>query len=76
MSPDLKEYEAQALRLPLSERASLVERLIASLDEVDDAEVERLWADEAERRYQVYTQGRISARPADEAISEARNRLR
>jgi len=76
MSPDLKECEDQALRLPARERASLVERLIASLDELDDAETERLWAEEAERRYQAYKQGRIAGRPAEEAISEARSRIR
>jgi putative addiction module component (TIGR02574 family) len=72
MSPDLKECEAQAMRLSAHERASLAARLIASLDELDDAEIERLWAEEAERRYQAYKQDRISARPAEEAIEELR----
>lgn len=76
MSPDLKKCEAQALRLPAHERASLAECLIASLDDIDDAENERLWVEEAERRYQAYKQGRISARPAEDAISDARNRIR
>jgi len=76
MSPDLKECEAQAMRLSARERAALAERLIASLDELDEEEIERLWAEEAERRYQAYKEGRISARPAEEAIREARSRTR
>lgn len=76
MSPDMKECEAQALKLPTRERASLAERLIASLDELDDAELERLWVEEAGRRYQGYKDGRISARPAEDAISDARSRIR
>ena len=32
MSLDLKEFEAQALRLPAHERASLAERLLASIN--------------------------------------------
>ncbi|MHB9024861.1 MAG: addiction module protein [Armatimonadota bacterium] len=76
MSPDLKDCEAQALRLPAHERASLAERLIASLDELDDAEIEQLWVKEAERRYQAYKEGKISARPAEDVMRDARKRIR
>lgn len=76
MSPELKECEAQALRLSLQDRAILAERLLASLDDIDEAEAERLWADEAERRYQAYKEGRITARPADEVFADARKMIR
>ncbi|HOF87809.1 MAG TPA: addiction module protein [Armatimonadota bacterium] len=76
MSPDFKECEALAMHLSAHERATLAARLLASLDERDDTESERLWVDEAERRYQEYKQGRISARPANEALHNARTRLR
>ena len=76
MSPDLKECETTAMSLPVAERAALAEHLIESLDLLDDAENERLWVDEAERRYQEYKQGRLSARPAAEAIRDARARSR
>jgi len=75
MALDMKECELSALRLPVSERAALAERLIESLDSLDDAEAERLWVEEAERRYQAYKQGRLSARPAAEAIQNAQARL-
>ena len=76
MALDTRECEATALMLPAAERAALAERLIESLDTLDDAENERLWVEEAERRYQAYRQGSLSARSATEAIQEARSRLR
>ena len=71
MSPDLEKCEAQALKLPPKERAILAEHLIASLDSLDDAENERLWLEEADRRYQEYKKGNISARPAEEVLRDA-----
>ena len=76
MAPNLKECEASALKLPVAERAALVEHLIESLDVLDDAENERLWVKEAEDRYTAYKQGHISARPAADAIRDARARIR
>jgi len=75
MTPNVNECEALALLLPVAERAALAERLIESLDALDDAETERLWVEEAERRYHAYKQGRLSARPAAEAIQDAQARL-
>ena len=76
MSPNLNECEAQALQLPPRDRAALAERLIASLDSLADAENEQLWVEEAEKRYQAYKKGSLSARPAGEAIRDARARIR
>ena len=76
MSPELEECEAQALKLPAHERAALAERLIASLDALDEAENERLWLEEAERRYQEYRQGNIEARPFSEALRDARSAIK
>ncbi len=76
MSANLKEFEAQALKLPLTDRALLAEHLIKSLDTVNDAENERLWVKEAERRYHEYKNGNISARPADDVLQDARLKIR
>ena len=76
MALDTKECKASALMLPAAQRAALAERLIESLDAVDDAENERLWVEEAERRYHAYRQGHLPARSAAEAIQEAQARLR
>lgn len=76
MSPELKDCEAQALRLRPEERAALAERLIASLDALDEAENERLWLAEADRRYKEYGTGGIPARDAADVLREARSAIR
>ncbi|WP_051822275.1 addiction module protein [Desulfonatronum thiodismutans] len=72
---NLRECEASALTLPVNERAILAKRLIESLDALDDSDTERLWLDEAERRYREYKEGGLSARDAMAAVYEARERL-
>ncbi len=75
MPSKIKEIEEEALRLPSHERAQLAEHLIHSLDEVEDPEAERLWIEEAERRYQEYKQGKVKAKPAGMVFKEARLKL-
>ena len=76
MSPELKECETLALGLSSEDRASLVVQLIASLDDVDAADSERLWVDEAERRYEAYRKGNMESRPAADVLSDARAAIR
>ena len=73
MTPKLMECEAQALQLPLAKRAELAEHLIASLDEIDEVQNEQLWLDEADRRYNEYKNGNISARCAEDVLQYARD---
>lgn len=72
MAPEFADLEARALQLSAKERALLAERLIASIETPDDAEVERLWVDEALRRSKEYTAGLVSARPAEDVLRDAR----
>ena len=41
-----------------------------------DPELERLWAEEAERRYQDYLDGKVEEVPGEEAIRRIRATLR
>ena len=75
MSPELKECESTAMRLSASERAALAERLIESLDLLDDREVESLWIREAEQRYNEFKTGAVSARLASDVLRDARARM-
>ena len=75
MVSKIEQIEKEALRLSSHERALLAERLIHSLDEEEDVEIERLWIEEAERRYQEYKHGQVKARPAESVFKEARSRL-
>ena len=75
MQIDLKSFEAEAMTLPVSQRAVLAQHLLASLDEIEEQENERLWLEEAGRRYEAYKAGMLPARDAFEAIAEMRGRL-
>ncbi|MFH0802134.1 MAG: addiction module protein [bacterium] len=46
------------------------------MDAVDDSENERLWVEEAERRYQQYKSGKVSSRPAADVLRDARSSIR
>lgn len=76
MSPQLMECEGQALKLPPTDRATFAEHLIASLDNLNDLQNEQLWIDEADRRYNEYKSGKITARSAEEVLSDARNAIK
>lgn len=70
MSTQLETIEAQALSLPLEERARLADRLITSLFE--DQNIEDAWSIEVEHRIQDIESGRNKLIPASEAIAGAR----
>jgi putative addiction module component (TIGR02574 family) len=73
--PKLEEVLESALALSIGDRASLAERLLASLDDLTEEEAERLWADEAERRLKDYRAGRAKAVSADEVSQKAQSLL-
>jgi putative addiction module component (TIGR02574 family) len=74
MSRDPKEIAAEALELPLAARAELASQLLDSLDELSEEENDRLWAQEAERRYAEYKAGNVEAVTADEVFARLRAR--
>jgi putative addiction module component (TIGR02574 family) len=47
-----------------------------SLDDLSEEESDRLWAEEAERRFADYKAGNVEAIPADEVFAHLRARLR
>jgi putative addiction module component (TIGR02574 family) len=73
---ELKKLEADLLALPLDSRASLARALIESLEETADENAEALWFDEIRRRDADLQSGRATARPVEEVLREARERLR
>jgi hypothetical protein len=72
---DIKTFEAEAMSLPVFQRATLAQHLLASLDEVDEQENERLWLEEAGRRYNAYKDGSLSSKDAFAAIADMREYL-
>ena len=71
----LEELEAEALKLNPNSRAKLATKLLSSLEVLSDAEIERLWNEEALRRNEELEKGKASARPAEDVIRDARARL-
>ena len=62
--------------LSSKEKAALARILIDELDSTVDENVEQLWIDEAQRRYQAFVNGELEARPGDEVMHGARRRLK
>ena len=52
MERKLEEIASEALQMSVESRAALAKRLLDSLDELAPDEYERLWVEEAARRYE------------------------
>jgi putative addiction module component (TIGR02574 family) len=72
----IKELEAEIRKLTLKERAALAKWIVDSLDELSEAEVEALWAEEAERRLDELEQGLVAELPAEEVLRRCRAAIR
>ena len=71
-----RELESQALKLSHRQRARLAQRLISSLEQEVDADAERLWLAEAERRLAEIKSGKVVAIPAERVLKKVRAALR
>jgi len=75
MPTELEKCEQQAKHLPLEERAVLISRLIEGLDELDEQNLQRLWLQEASRRFKEYKDGNIYSQESSEVFHNARAKL-
>ena len=62
--------------LTAQQKAALAHQLIEDLDSSLEADVEQVWIEESQRRYQAYLRGELQSIPGDEAMANARNRLK
>jgi putative addiction module component (TIGR02574 family) len=69
------EKVAEVLALPEQDRAFLARQLIASLDDIVDADAETQWQEVIERRSREMAEGRVDARPEEEVIRDIRAKL-
>jgi putative addiction module component (TIGR02574 family) len=67
---DLEKLTQKVLELPLEDRARIADKLLESMDRLTPEEIQAIWAEEAERRYQAYKSGLIAAFPGDEVHRE------
>ncbi len=66
---------AEALRLPIEERATVIDRLSESLDSAPLNEMDKVWATEAKRRADELLSGKVQGIPGERVFAEARRIL-
>jgi len=71
----IQQVEAEALKLKPEARAELAEKLLRSLEDLSEDEIERLWVAEAVRRNAELDAGTASMRDAEDVFRDARARL-
>lgn len=59
MATDITEIEAKIRSLSIVEKTELVRALISDLDGPADADVERAWLEEAQRRHRDVVDGKV-----------------
>lgn len=64
----------EALMMPAEIRLNLVEKIITSLNLPIDGEIDRLWAEEAERRISQIEAGEVKLIPGKEVFSRLREK--
>ena len=64
----------EALALPPNSRAKLAEKLLASLNNPRQSEIDALWAEEAEKRIDAFQRDELAAVPGPEAFKKLRGR--
>lgn len=72
----IDELAVELLGLPARSRAILAEKLLASLEEERDEDVDALWLELAERRAHEVREGKVTPVPAAEVMRAAREKLR
>ena len=65
-----------AMSLSPNERVMLAEHLIESLDTEEQERINRLWAEEAERRNREIEDGTVQAIPGEEVMNRLRSRYK
>ena len=70
MERKLEEIASEALQMSVESRAALAKRLLDSLDDLAPEENERLWVEEAARRYQQLKAGTARSIPSEEVFAK------
>ena len=71
----IEQVENEALKLKPEARAELAEKLLRSLEDLSDEDIERLWVEEAVRRNAEIDAGTASMRDAEDVFKDARARI-
>ena len=63
---NIQAIEQEVLDLPIEDRARLAEKLLSSLDDLSEQEIEKLWLVEAQRRAVEIDNGTVQLVSAEE----------
>ena len=75
MSRPVAELEAEIRSLNADDKTDLIRALLAELDGPAEADVERAWIEEAQRRHREIIDGTVQPVPADRVFENLRARL-
>ena len=64
-----KEIIENALKLSPPEKLIVIESILKSLDE-PDAEIEKIWLEEAEKRLKAYREGKLKGIPMEDIFKQ------
>ena len=76
MAYPIEKIEEEIRSLSPAEKVELLRLLIAELDAPADADVERAWLEEAQRRHRELVEGKVKGVPGDRVFENLRSRLR
>ena len=72
MSTDTQEIIDRALSLPPADKALVVDKLLSSLDQPDEA-IDALWRKEVEDRIRAYNEGTLKSVSLEEVLAKYRS---
>lgn len=76
MNERVKKLSEEIRKLSPEEQADLMDELLVLTYREPDPEIEKAWAEEAERRIDAYNRGETTAIPAEEVMAGLRSRYR
>ena len=72
----MQSWNPKIRALSPEERAELIRLLIADLDGPSDANIEKAWLQEAQKRYREITEGKVEIVPGEQVFENLRSRLK
>jgi len=76
MSDIVAELKSKIRTLNTEERAELIRLLIADLDGPPDANIQKAWVEEAQKRYREIIEGEVQTVPGEQVFENLRSRLK
>ena len=76
MARPVEKIEEEIRSLSSAEKVELLRSLIAELDAPADADVERAWLEEAQRRHRELVEGKVKGVAGERVFENLRSRLR